>query len=95
LNWQRNAYASDTDDEHLTVAMKGVFFFEVLPRDSSMPDTEDSCLRNVSYVSPEDDIDYAGIYEALPDPGWHYVLDFMSGLRIRVGATETMLRTTD
>jgi len=84
LQWSSNKYAKANDPEELLLTMTGISVFEVHPRNSSIPFTEDDCLNSFGYDSDEDWADGQFWIDKAPEPDWYWSFLFQSEMEILV-----------
>jgi hypothetical protein len=96
LRWRRSPgqWVASGTPASVSIEFREVSEFQFQPRDSSMPFTEDNCVRSFGYWTNEDWADGVIVVEASqqPDPKWLTAIDFMSGAAIAVQAASAHAR---
>ena len=99
LSWERSIRDSVGGDmpKSLAIEFNDVSEFRFMPRDSSVPFTEDDCVASVGYLVGEDWA--AGIITVAPDQSaethWLTAIEFMSGavLAVQAGSANAKIET--
>lgn len=86
LQWHRREGVPPSIPASVAVEFRGVTEYRFLPRDSTLPFTEDDCVNTFGYWTDEDWTD--GVFDCapteVPDARWLTAIDFMSGAVIVV-----------
>ena len=91
LHWRRSSrdWVKPDLPSAITLRFDDVSRFEIRPRDTNVPFTEDDCLSTVGYLANEDWREGIFWTDSVPEVGWMQAFEFMSGAIIALRAKET------
>ena len=91
LDWKRSNgdWVKSDLPKTITLRFDDVSRFELRPRDSDIPFTEDDCLSSFGYIANEDWCDGIFWIDDVPKDGWMHAFEFMSGAIIALCANSS------
>jgi hypothetical protein len=99
LSWRRSAREGvhPGTPASLSIEFRDVSEFRFLPRDATVPNSEDDCVGSFGYWTDEDWADGVIVVEPnqTPDPRWLTAIEFMSGAIIAVRAASATVKIKD
>lgn len=95
LRWEKSTeeWANRETITGLSICHRNVTYMHVIPRDSEMPTTEDSCLKDITYLPVElrNDEDEFVLSSKFPEPNQDIVYRFQSEQCITINCHEIEL----